>query len=72
MTMAPEKTTLETGRVVAIAGPVVDVEFEPGKLPAIYNALTIDYDMPGRGKTRLTLEVQQHLGDNWVRDDGND
>jgi F-type H+/Na+-transporting ATPase subunit beta len=53
------------GKIVQVIGPVVDVEFE-GHLPAIYNALTIDYEVQGH-KTRLTLEVQQHLGDNWVR-----
>ncbi len=57
---------MNTGKIVQIIGPVVDVEFT-GSLPAIYNALTVDYDLPGQGKTRLTLEVQQHLGDNWVR-----
>ena len=44
----------------------MDVEFT-GQLPAIYNALTVDYSMPGGVKTKLTLEVQQHLGENWVR-----
>ncbi len=57
---------MNQGKIVQIIGPVVDVEFA-GELPAIYNALTVEYDMPGSGKTKLTLEVQQHLGDNWVR-----
>jgi F-type H+/Na+-transporting ATPase subunit beta len=57
---------MNQGKIVQIIGPVVDVEFA-GQLPAIFNALTVDYDMPGSGKTTLTLEVQQHLGDNWVR-----
>src|SRR5580693_9903816 len=57
---------MNQGKIVQIIGPVVDVEFT-GELPAIYNALTVEYDMPGTGKTKLTLEVQQHLGDNWVR-----
>src|SRR6202012_2629099 len=57
---------MNQGKIVQIIGPVVDVEFA-GALPAIYNALTVDYDVPGAGKTKLTLEVQQHLGDNWVR-----
>jgi len=57
---------MNKGKTVQVIGPVVDVEF-PGELPAIYNALTVDYDLPLLGKTRLTLEVQQHLGDNWVR-----
>jgi F-type H+-transporting ATPase subunit beta len=42
------------------------VEFS-GTLPAIYNALTVDFTPPGGSATRLTLEVQQHLGGNWVR-----
>jgi len=57
---------MNKGKIVQIIGPVVDVEFS-GALPAIYNALTIDYTLPGQGQTRLTLETQQHLGDNWVR-----
>jgi F-type H+-transporting ATPase subunit beta len=57
---------MSTGKIVQIIGPVVDVEFT-GALPAIYNALTVQYDLPGQGSTKLTLEVQQHLGDNWVR-----
>jgi F-type H+-transporting ATPase subunit beta len=57
---------MNTGKIVQIIGPVVDVEFS-GQLPAIYNALTVEYDMPFHGKTKLTLEVQQQLGDNWIR-----
>ena len=57
---------MNKGKIVQIIGPVVDVEF-PGQPPAIYNALTVEYDVPGAGKTRQTLEVEQHLGDNWVR-----
>jgi F-type H+-transporting ATPase subunit beta len=57
---------MNKGKIVQVIGPVVDVEF-PEQLPAIYNALTIGYDLPLQGKTKLTLEVQQHLGDNWVR-----
>src|SRR5665213_2032705 len=56
---------MNKGKIVQIIGPVVDVEF-PGQLPAIYNALTVNFtvlDQP----VKLTLEVQQHLGDNWVR-----
>ena len=55
---------MNTGTIVQVAGPVVDVEF-PDALPAIYNALTVQY---GREQpTTVTLEVQQHLGDRWVR-----
>ncbi|MGO8836528.1 MAG: F0F1 ATP synthase subunit beta [Limisphaerales bacterium] len=57
---------MNKGKVVQVIGPVVDVEF-PGQPPAIYNALTIEFDVPGEGRARRTLEVEQHLGDNWVR-----
>ncbi|HOX59820.1 MAG TPA: F0F1 ATP synthase subunit beta [Candidatus Paceibacterota bacterium] len=57
---------MNKGKIVQVIGPVVDVEF-PDQLPAIYNALTVEYDLPLQGKTKLTLEVQQHLGDRWVR-----
>jgi len=58
---------MNKGKIVQIIGPVVDVEF-PGALPAIYNALSIEFVVPGAATaTKLTLEVQQHLGDNWVR-----
>lgn len=50
------------GKVSQVMGPVVDVLFENGKLPAIYNALTIP-----NGKKTLTVEVAQHIGDNTVR-----
>ncbi len=56
---------MNKGKIVQVIGPVVDVEF-PEPLPAIYNALTIDYKVQDQ-PTKLTLEVEQHLGDNWVR-----
>ena len=52
-----------TGRVIQITGPVVDIEFPAGQLPAIFNAVEIRRD----GQEPLTCEVQQHLGNNWVR-----
>ena len=52
---------MNTGRIVKVLGPVVDVEF-PGALPGIYNALTVEYKVQNE-PTKLTLEVQQHLGD---------
>ncbi|MBE7501889.1 MAG: F0F1 ATP synthase subunit beta [Verrucomicrobiales bacterium] len=58
---------MSKGKIVQIIGPVVDVEFPEGQLPAIYNALAVEYELPLQGKTRLVLETQQHLGDNWVR-----
>jgi len=56
---------MNKGRIVQIVGPVVDVEFTE-KLPGIYHALTVDYKVHDR-PIQLTLEVQQHLADNWVR-----
>ena len=56
---------MSTGTIVQVLGPVVDVAF-PGDLPAITNALTVEYRVQDRPAT-LTLEVQQHLGDRWVR-----
>ena len=52
-----------TGRVIQITGPVVDIEFPAGHLPAIYNAVAIQRE----GQPELVCEVQQHLGNNWVR-----
>ncbi len=51
-----------TGSVSQVMGPVVDVRFEAGCLPAIYNALTIQ-----NGEKTLTVEVAQHIGDNVAR-----
>ncbi len=51
------------GRVVQITGPVVDIEFPAGHLPAIFNAVELERD----GQDPLVCEVQQHLGNNWVR-----
>src|ERR1044071_4369492 len=81
---------MAAGKVIQITGPVIDVEFPPGDLPAIYNALEIKRpkEAPGngakangkgKGKAKakglavseqddtLVVEVQQHLGNNWVR-----
>jgi len=51
---------MSVGSIVQIVGPVVDVRFPAGELPGIYNALRLE-------KEELTLEVQQHIGDNVVR-----
>ena len=53
---------MEKGKIVEIMGPVVDVEFESGKLPMIKDALTVELD----GKTKV-MEVAQQLGNNTVR-----
>src|SRR6202522_3936287 len=57
---------MNKGKIVQVIGPVVDIEFPEG-LPSIYNAVTVNFEVPGQGPTKLTLEVQQHLGDHWVR-----
>src|SRR6187431_1206763 len=58
---------MNKGRIAQVIGPVVDVEFPSTKeLPKIYNALEIEYEVNGN-PTKLTLEVQQHLGESWVR-----
>ena len=55
------------GNIVQIIGPVVDVDFSAsGILPKIYEALEITFNASGVD-TKLVLEVQQHLGDSWVR-----
>ena len=56
------------GRIVLVIGPIVDVEFNPadGTLPKIYDALEVDFEV-GSETQMLTLEVQQHLGEHWVR-----
>jgi F-type H+-transporting ATPase subunit beta len=56
---------MNTGKIVKVLGPVVDVEF-PEALPGIYNALSCEFKVKDR-PVKLTLEVQQHLGDRWVR-----
>jgi F-type H+-transporting ATPase subunit beta len=50
------------GRVVQVIGPVVDVEFPAGRLPNLLNALVVDKD-----NGAVVVEVEQHLGNNWVR-----
>src|SRR3954451_11016341 len=61
--MATAAPAPATGQVIQITGPVVDIEFPAGRLPAIYNAVAIQRD----GQPDLVCEVQQHLGNNWVR-----
>ena len=55
---------MATGQIAQIIGAVVDVEFEPQALPGLFNALGVT--SPGNGEV-ITLEVQQHIGNNWVR-----
>ncbi len=53
---------MATGHITQIIGTVVDIEFPPDAMPSIYNALEARV-----GGKRLVLEVQQHIGNNWVR-----
>src|ERR1700728_1489223 len=61
-----ETTGTANGRVARVIGPVVDVEFPAESMPEIYFALHVDITYGGNTRT-LTLEVEQHLGDNLVR-----
>jgi F-type H+-transporting ATPase subunit beta len=67
--VAQQATEQRTGRVVSVIGPVVDIEFEGGHLPHIYNAVRIVSDgevMPGL-RVDIIAEVEQHLGEDRVR-----
>ena len=60
----------ETGKIVQVIGPVVDVEFPSGHLPNIFHAMTIEREADentGQDAMTLTMEVAQHLGENRVR-----
>ncbi|BCS36111.1 ATP synthase subunit beta [Luteitalea sp. TBR-22] len=58
----------KVGRIVQIIGPVLDIEFEGGHLPAIYNAIRVRVpDAAGTGHTDIIAEVEQHLGEGRVR-----
>jgi len=55
------------GKVIQVIGPVIDVEFEGGYLPAVYNALRIVATLPTGEKVDIVTEVEQHLGEGRVR-----
>ena len=59
-------TAPKVGRIVQVIGPVVDVEFEGGHLPPIYNALEIKAEVQGQ-QLDIVAEVEQHLGEGRVR-----
>ena len=60
-----DTTTPGTGRITRIIGAVVDVEFPPDAIPAMYNALKVTIQATGQGEEphEITLEVAQHLGE---------
>src|SRR5271165_1759034 len=72
MTATDEKTpessesAVVTGRVARVIGPVVDVEFPADQMPEIYYALHVDVVLDDETRM-LTLEVEQHIGDNMGR-----
>ncbi|MBN2823384.1 MAG: F0F1 ATP synthase subunit beta [Coriobacteriia bacterium] len=61
-----KEAPMNVGRIVRVIGPVIDVEFAPESIPAIYNALKVDAESPA-GRVQLVAEVQQHLAGNQVR-----
>lgn len=58
---------MNTGKIVQVVGPVIDIEFAPKQMPAIYNAIKIDGEAGVGIKIHLTAEVMQHIGSNIVR-----
>ena len=58
---------MNIGKVVQVIGPVIDIEFEEGKLPAIMNSILITNPAINDQEDNLIVEVAQHLGDNVVR-----
>ena len=66
MAVNEKEAPMNTGRIVRVIGPVLDVEFGPESMPAIYNALKVKTDSP-IGPIDVTAEVEQHLEGNVVR-----
>jgi F-type H+/Na+-transporting ATPase subunit beta len=64
MSAAKTETKAKTGEVVQVIGPVVDVKFNGGEVPAIYNAIRLDEE---KDNIHIVFEVAQHLGDQTVR-----
>ena len=62
-----DRFIMNKGRITQVIGPVVDVEFEAGKLPEIYHALKVTNPAIDEREWNLVLEVAQHLGENTVR-----
>src|SRR5919202_4530882 len=62
-TKQPKTKSKNVGKIVQIIGPVLDVQFEEGKLPEIYHAISVRHP----DGNDVVAEVQQHLGNNWVR-----
>jgi F-type H+-transporting ATPase subunit beta len=65
--MSAKNASEKTGKVLQVMGPVVDVVFEPGHLPPIYNALHLSNPAISDEEWNLTIEVALHIGENTVR-----
>src|SRR5688572_22608408 len=65
--MSAQATDSKIGRIKQVLGPVVDVEFTSGQLPAIYDAIRITNPAIDKEVGNLVVEVAQHLGENTVR-----
>ena len=57
---------MNTGKIVQVIGPVVDVQFPENAIPPIFQALTVEFTAAGK-QEKLTLEIQQHLGEGVAR-----
>lgn len=57
---------MNTGKIIQVIGPVIDIEFPPEQLPAIYNAVRVEGEKSGI-QIKVVAEVMQHIGDNTVR-----
>lgn len=60
-------TNLNTGTIIQIIGPVMDISFSSGKMPGIYNSLIVEGKTESGEEMKVVCEVQQLLGDNVVR-----
>src|ERR687889_2440876 len=65
--MATAIASHQIGKVIQVIGPVLDVEYESGHLPELYNALEINATTDSGQQIHVTVEVQQHIGRNQVR-----
>ncbi|MGO2995499.1 MAG: F0F1 ATP synthase subunit beta, partial [Brachybacterium alimentarium] len=69
MTTTASAPATATGRIARVTGAVVDIEFPPGNIPAMYNALhaSVEASSAGLDSAVITLETAQHLGDGMIR-----
>src|ERR1700737_2123528 len=65
--MSASASSQNIGRIKQVIGPIVDVEFDSGRLPAIFHAVKLTNPAVSDQEWNLVLEVAQHLGENTVR-----